>query len=134
MKKYVFTLITLFLICCISSCNKYSKEKMLDELCSDDISNITILALKTGSMTTVTDSANIEKILETVKSLPLYIKSDISNTYNVELVQYTIQKRTGKKITLDVLKPWIAYNNVWYACDSSTCSQLSNMALEYLPN
>lgn len=134
MKKRILAVFTLFLTCCLTSCSKYHKEEVIGEIANDDISKITILALKTGDITTITDTEEITKILETVQSLPLFVKSDSVNTYSTELVQYTIHKTSGEELTVDVLNPWIAYNNVWYACDFNTCTQLSDLAYEYLLN
>ncbi len=134
MKKRILTIFTLFLTYCLTSCSKYHKEEVIGEIASNDISKITILALKTGDITTITDTEEITKILETVQSLPLFVKSNSVNTYSTELVQYTIHKTSGEELTVDVLNPWIAYNNVWYACDFNTCTQLSDLAYEYLLN
>lgn len=131
MKKKVFAIALLF-SCVLASCSKAKKASLLTDLDSEDISQITIVSLKTEQITNITEEDKISNILLSMKDLPLYVKSEKSNTYDTQLVQYTLHKTTGEDVVIEVIEPWIGYNKSWYACDTNTCKSLSDLAYEYL--
>lgn len=120
-------------LCIISGCSKYKKQALLSELSIDDITEVTILALKHEDMINITDSSVISRILTSIQELPLYIKSEFTTTYDTDLVQFTLKHTSGEDIIIEILEPWISYNHVWYACDINICQQLSGLAYELIP-
>lgn len=120
-------------LCIISGCSKYKKQALLSELSIDDITKVTILALKHEDMINITDSSVISRILTSIQELPLYIKSEFTTTYDSDLVQFTLKHTSGEDIIIEILEPWISYNHVWYACDINICQQLSGLAYELIP-
>ena len=105
----------------------------MSELSIDDITEVTILALKHEDMINITDSSVISRILTSIQELPLYIKSEFTTTYDTDLVQFTLKHTSGEDIIIEILEPWISYNHVWYACDINICQQLSGLAYELIP-
>lgn len=122
-----------FIICFVSGCKATDQKVLLSELSADDISQIIILALKTEKMTNVTQVSEIERILSSIKELPLYAKSELNTVYDTDLIQFTLHLRSGEEIIVEVMETWISYNQNWFACDASTCEKLSGLAYEYLP-
>ena len=133
MKKNIFFLATLFITILFVGCANKQSQPKLEDLSSEDISKITILALEVGKMIEVTNVKQIETILSTIHELSLYAKSNQKNDYNNQLIQYTLHITTGDSLTIELQDSWIGYNNTWFLCDQSIYKSLSDMAFRYLP-
>lgn len=133
MKQNCLLGLLIMVVCCVSGCGTYKKTALLSELSSDDITQITILALKDEKMVNIADSSEINRVLTSIQELPLYVKTELATTYDTDLIQFTLKHSSGKDIIVEVIEPWISYNHVWYACDSSVCQQLSGLAYELMP-
>ena len=133
MKKSILLITTLFASILFSGCgNKHSQLK-IENLSTDEISQITILTLEACEMIEVTNMEQIQYILDVMHQLSLFVKSDHKPTYNTELIQYTLHTAANESLTIDLLDTCIGYNNNWYLCDPSVYNMLNDIAYCYLP-
>lgn len=136
MKKFLVVTSVILLLVAVVGCSvndnseqpENPSQKPFNELSAEDISSISVFAIPPNETVLVDDMEQIEQIIEILKTVVVYQKSDEWRESDGQMVTFTINKTTGEQLEVSAYNPHLIIDGQGYITEYQPCENLNRIA------
>jgi len=103
-------------------------EKPFNDLSTEDISSISVFATPPNETVLIDNVEQIEEIVEILRTVVIYQKSDEWKDTSGQMVTFTINKASGEAIEVSAYNPYLIIDGQGYITEYQPCENLNRIA------
>lgn len=99
---------------------------------AEDVRSIEVAARPPDVTRKITDAARIAEIMDVIKSVVIYQKSDEWREYAGQAMEYTLEMQSGGQVTLAAYYPFLMIDGQGYRTKYGPCEELNRLGNELI--